>query len=208
MSDERVSRRRMVGGLLSALPILAGAVAAQEPGPKPQATPRAGQGEVGELFNPDVAGRPRTPTLAGDNDAAIRAVELKLGCTCGCTLDIFTCRTTDFTCTYSPAMHREVVALAEQGKTEQEIIDAFVDKYGEKVLMAPKPEGFNLAGYVVPGVAITVVGGLVAWVLRRRVSRRPPGDPPGPPSVGAAGSTGANAVDLERLERALKEIDA
>ena len=87
------------------------------------ARPRAGQGAVGELFNPDVAGRPRTPTIAGDNDAAIRAVEQKLGCTCGCTLDIFTCRTTDFTCTYSPALHREVIALASEGKTEQQIID-------------------------------------------------------------------------------------
>ena len=58
-------------------------------------------------------------------NAAIRAVEQKLGCTCGCTLDIFTCRTTDFTCTYSPALHREVIALASEGKTEQQIINRY-----------------------------------------------------------------------------------
>lgn len=131
--------------------------------------PRAGQGDVGTLFNPDVAGRPRTPTAESDNDVIVRNTELKLGCTCGCTLDIFTCRTTDFTCTYSPALHREVVGLFAEGKTSEQVIAAFVDKYGEKILMAPKPEGFNLAGYVVPGVGILAVGGIVAWIIRRRV---------------------------------------
>ena len=37
--------------------------------------------------------------------------------------------------------------------------------------MAPKPEGFNLAGYVVPGAAILAVGGIVAWIIRRRLRR-------------------------------------
>ena len=130
---------------------------------------RAGQGAVGTLFNPDVAGRPRTPTLESDNDVVVRNTELKLRCTCGCTLDVFTCRTTDFTCTYSPALHREVVDLFAEGKTSEAVIAAFVDKYGEKILMAPKPEGFNIAGYVVPGAAILAVGGIVAWIIRRRV---------------------------------------
>ena len=44
------------------------------------ASPRAGQGDVGELFNPDVAGRPRTPTLESDNDVVVRDTELKLRC--------------------------------------------------------------------------------------------------------------------------------
>ncbi len=182
--------------------------------PQDTLRPRAGQGEVGELFNPNVAGRPRTPTVAGDNDAAIRAVEQKLGCTCGCTLDIFTCRTTDFTCTYSPALHREVIALASEGKGEQQIIDAFVEKYGEKILMAPKPRGFNVAGYVVPGILIGLLAIVLAFVLRRRIRRGvvgqrdggkeavpQPHDPTTPPSE-------ISESELERLNRALKEIDA
>ena len=98
------------------------------------------------LFNPDVAGRPRAPTVEGDNDALVRNTELKLQCTCGCTLDIFTCRTTDFTCTYSPALHREVVALFAEGKTSEQVIAAFVDKYGEKILMAPEAGGLQHRG--------------------------------------------------------------
>ena len=169
-------------------------------------SPRAGQGAVGTLFNPDVAGRPRTPTLESDNDAQVRNTELRLGCTCGCTLDVFTCRTTDFTCTYSPALHREVVDLFAAGKTSEAVIAAFVDKYGEKILMAPKPEGFNLAGYVVPGAAILTVGGIVAWIINRRVQlsrhRASAGADAGLPVAAAA----TNA-ELERLERELAEME-
>ena len=50
----------------------------------------------------------------------------------------------------------------QAGKTAQEILDAFVAKYGEKALMAPKPEGFNLAGYLLPGVGHSG-GGRERW---------------------------------------------
>src|SRR4051794_31625669 len=80
----------------------------QEPGPQ---EPLAGEGENGTLRDPSVIGRPREPTRATDNDEAIKQIEQRLHCTCGCNLDIYTCRTTDFTCTYSPELHKEVVAL-------------------------------------------------------------------------------------------------
>src|SRR5688572_16761430 len=101
----------------------------------------AGRGARGTLRDPSVVGRPRSPTDPRENDAEIQAIERRLACNCGCTLDVFTCRTTDFSCTYSPALHREVLALRDSGKTAQEILDAFVDQYGEKALMAPKPRG-------------------------------------------------------------------
>ena len=36
------------------------------------------------------------------------ALEHRLKCQCGCILDVYTCRTTDFSCPVSPAMHRDV----------------------------------------------------------------------------------------------------
>jgi len=114
----------------------------------------AGRGATGTLRDPSVIGRPRTPTDHKENDSEIQAIEQQLACNCGCTLDVFTCRTTDFSCTYSPALHREVLALRNEGKSAREILDAFVGKYGEKALMAPKPKGFNLWGYLLPGTAI------------------------------------------------------
>ncbi len=125
----------------------------------------------GRLTRPDLAGRLRARVTDYENDPFIVGVEGMLRCTCGCNLSVYTCRTTDFTCTVSPAMHREVIALAEQDKTAQEILDAFVAQYGEIVLMAPLKEGFNIAAYVVPGMAISTVAAVILGVLYRRTSR-------------------------------------
>ena len=122
----------------------------------------------GRVYDPSRAGRPREATTAADNDAAIQAIEKRLKCSCGCGLDIYTCRTTDFTCTYSPALHKEVVRLAEQGKNDGQIIAEFVAEYGEAVLMAPPRRGFNLAGYFVPSLAIVIAAVILVRVLRRR----------------------------------------
>ena len=166
----------------------------------------AGQGTdtaaVGRLSHPSAAGRPRAPTIASDNDAEIQAIEKQLRCTCGCTLDIYTCRTTDFSCTYSPALHREVVELQRQGSSAREILDAFVGKYGEEALMAPEPEGFNLAGYVVPGAAVLGLGATLLWVLthRRSAVARAAAAAPAQPVA-------ATREELAELERALDEDD-
>jgi cytochrome c-type biogenesis protein CcmH len=172
-----------------------------------QPAPLSGEGAMGTLGDPAAAGRSLPPTTHGDNDPAIKAIEQKLTCTCGCTLDIYTCRTTDFTCTYSPRLHREIVAMHDQGKTAQQIVDAFVAQYGEKVLMAPKPVGFNLAGYLVPGAALTVAAGALAWVIRRRgavhaIAAAPSGAPPASASPAAA-----SPEEMERLARALSEVE-
>lgn len=165
-----------------------------------------GRGTRGTLRDPAAAGPPRSPTDVRENDAEIQAIEQRLACNCGCTLDVFTCRTTDFSCTYSPALHREVLALRDSGKSAQEILDAFVDKYGEKALMAPKPRGLiNLAGYFLPGVAILVAGaGLLLFIGRRRAAvSAVPGIRPG----GSEPAASATPEELERLRRALDEIE-
>lgn len=177
----------------------------------------AGRGALGTLRDPAAAGRARAPTELADYDERIKAIEHRLACSCGCTLDIFTCRTTDFTCTYSPALHREVVELDRAGLTAQQIVDAFVDKYGEKALMAPKPEGFNLWGYLLPGSAILVAGGVLVAVLSRRraavaeagggasAEARPPAGPlehEARPDVPPA-----SPEEMERLRRALAEVE-
>ncbi len=170
---------------------------------------RPGDGtDAGRLYNPGAAGRPRAPTVPADASAEIQAIEQRLTCHCGCTLDIFTCRTTDFTCTTSPALHREVVALYEGGAEAREILDAFVAKYGEQALMAPEPKGFNLAGYLVPGVLVVLIGSVLAWVIGRRfrlaaVPAPVAGSHPGAVPSGAP----PRPADDERLRQALAEVE-
>ncbi len=168
----------------------------------------AGRGERGTLFNPGAAGRPRDPSTADDNNLAIQAIERRIKCQCGCGLDVFTCRTTDFTCQTSPEMHRRVAASHNDGLTADQIVQQFVDQYGEQALMAPPAEGFNLAGYLVPGAIILLAGVLLVlmFLRRRRLAVATPTGPvlhAGTPPGGAAGSP----EELARLERALAEME-
>lgn len=158
----------------------------------------------GQVYDPRRAGRPREVTTAADNDARFQAIEKRLKCSCGCGLDIYTCRTTDFTCTYSPALHKDVVKLAEQGKSDQQIIDAFVAEYGEAVLMAPPRRGFNLAGYFVPSLAVIVAAVFLVRVLRRwtREGQGPVTPAPSP----EARVPDASPAELERLRNELDRI--
>lgn len=165
----------------------------------------AGRGARGTLRDPTVTGRPQSPTDPRENDAEIQAIETRLACNCGCTLDVFTCRTTDFSCTYSPKLHREVLALRSRGKSAEQILDAFVQEYGEKALMAPKPRGFNLAGYFLPGAIIATAGaGLMFFIGRRKaaVLATPTGA-----EAGSSPVASASPEELERLRRALAEIE-
>ncbi len=163
-------------------------------------------GPSGRLVDPGRAGRPRTPTTARDTDAGIQAIEKRLKCTCGCNLDIYTCRTTDFTCGVSPELHRQVVALADAGKTADEIIADFVARHGEVILMAPPPRGFNLAAYFVPSLVILVAAAVLTVVLRRW-SRR--AVVVGESERGrVAPAPGASPAELERLQRELDRFRA
>jgi cytochrome c-type biogenesis protein CcmH len=137
------------------------------------------------------------------------ALEHQIRCQCGCTLDVYTCRTTDFSCQVSPAMHRDVMALVQGGYTAQEIIDQFVKVYGERALMAPTKEGFNLFGWLAPFVALA--GGAVAVGAVLRGWRRTARDRaalPQPSRAAAPQMFGATEEERARLESAIRSDDA
>ena len=130
------------------------------------------------------------------------ALEHRIRCQCGCTLDVYTCRTTDFSCQVSPSMHRDVMGLVAGGYTAQEILDAFVGVYGERVLMAPPAAGFNLLGWVAP---FAVLGGGTVLVvsLLRRWRRQAPVAPLAAPQTSRP--TDATDDELARLEAAVRD---
>jgi len=94
-------------------------------------------------------------------------LEHHLHCQCGCNLDVYTCRTTDFSCQVSPAMHGDVMALVAGGYSAPEIIAAFKNVYGDRVLMAPPTSGFDIAAWITPFAALLAGIALVLVVLRR-----------------------------------------
>jgi len=164
-----------------------------------------GGDSAGRLAVPQVV-QERAVTTARDDDSLVQAIEHKIHCTCGCNLDVFTCRTTDFTCATSPAMHRVVLGLLDSGMTAAQVTQTFEARYGQAILMQPPRRGFNWTAYVMPfvalGVGLLIVG---AWMRRWvRVSRPAPESdpslrPPVPPS---------SQSELDRLKRELERFEA
>lgn len=140
-------------------------------------------------------------------------LEHELKCQCTCILDVYTCRTTDFSCSVSPAMHRDVLRLVEGGYTAQEIKDAFVATYGEVALTAPVKQGFNWAGYFAPAVVMTTGGIVLTMMIKRWTQRAAVNAASAAATPGAAAAAGtppqldASADELARLEQALREDD-
>ena len=201
-----LSRRDLLafglGGL--ALPALASLSLGTSLRAQQQATPAPAD----QLYDPNSLERRDAIVEETDNDVTANAAEHRLACPCPCTLDIFTCRTTDFTCSYSPARHKEVVALVEQGMNVQQILDAMVARYGEEALMAPIPKGFNLVGYVLPASVVLGLSAILIAVLalRQRAATVAATSPPSPLSL--AGEGGLSPDEIALVERELHELES
>lgn len=186
-------------------------------------TPAAAQ-QRGQMHDSSIVRRDTTNLFAMDQNAARTVqrppkpgatpvlttaqrdeLEHRIRCQCGCTLDVFTCRTTDFSCQVSPAMHRDVIALVEGGYSAQEIIDAFVETYGERARMAPTKSGFNLLAWFAPGVGVLVGGAAIFMVLRRWNAER---TPPVAANLSTGAAVGATPDELARLDAAVRGDDA
>ncbi len=114
----------------------------------------------------------------------------------------------------------EIRAMIAEGRTEEEIVADFRQRYGEWILAAPEKQGFSLVGYVLPFAALAAGAGGVWLFLRKSVRRSVPARAPGVPGGvdefplgdvesrnpgGGAGSL--DAADRARLERELRRLD-
>ncbi len=168
-------RRRefLAGAALGTVGLLVCSPLAGQESTQPRGGAGPAEGSTSNLFDMNqgaaqtVRRPPKANAVASMTPAVRDDLEHQIRCQCGCTLDIYTCRTTDFSCQVSPAMHRDVMSLVEGGYSAAEILDAFVGTYGERALMAPRREGFNLAGYLVPFAALAAGAVAVVVVLRR-----------------------------------------
>lgn len=101
------------------------------------------------------------------DEQGIEALERRLACPCPCTLDVYTCRTTDFSCGISPAVHADVLRLVEGGYSADEIMAAMTETYGDFILMTPRKQGFNLLAWFAPFAAVGAGAVVIAALLRR-----------------------------------------
>jgi cytochrome c-type biogenesis protein CcmH len=108
----------------------------------------------------------------------IRRVGSKLACLCGsCKNSVGDCAM--LACHYSKPAREKIKAMQAEGKSDQEIVDAFVKEEGIRALVTPPAEGFNLLAWVMPFVMIGVGLAGIWWFIRRfsRPAAAPEVDP-------------------------------
>jgi cytochrome c-type biogenesis protein CcmH len=103
--------------------------------------------------------------------------------------------------TDAPQAKRErelIVRLVGDCKSKEEVKSALKAEFGNSVTAIPDDEGFDLAAYVVPLLALLAGGGAVAlaWTRWRRARRSPAQAPPPP-----------EGEQAERLEADLKRYE-
>jgi len=69
---------------------------------------------------------------------------------------------------FAQDIRRQVREMISAGKTDHEILDFLVDRYGEIILLKPRWSAKNAWLWLAPGVFV-LVGGVIGWrVLRGR----------------------------------------
>jgi len=101
---------------------------------------------------------------------------------------------------FSPAadqIRKDVRKMLASGMSREEILDIYVDEYGEKILAKPRASGFNILAYILP-VIFLIAGAGVAYLAIRRLRPAAQADSPAPE---AAATAGTGAPDRARLEK-------
>ncbi len=133
---------------------------------------------------------PAAAAQAPEPQTSLPDIEDEVMCiVCGVTLEL---------ATEAPQAIQErefIRKLIAQGLTKDEIKDRLVAEFGSEVLAIPDDSGFDLAAWLVPGVAIVFAGGAIFVGLRRwrRAGTTPDG--------GGSAEPRADAIDAEDSER-------
>ena len=98
-----------------------------------------------------------------------KSVGDKVMCLCGCVAIVNQCPHQG--CSTHEEVQAAIGKLAEEGKSEPEILQALAARYGTKILAAPPAKGFNIAAWALPGLGL--VFGLVVVVMVVRRMRGP-----------------------------------
>ncbi len=135
---------------------------------------RTGRGE---------AGRPRDPV-----EVRVLAISGRLRCPICAGLSVAESDTF-----IAVQMRRLVRELVETGRSEEEVVAYFVDRYGPEILWDPPKRGIHLWAWLAPPAALVAGSLALVYAVSSRV-RRAAGDPPLP------------EADRDRVARALREF--
>lgn len=179
--------------------------------------PRAGRGLVfplmfilglglllalGQNARPALAQTPTPEAVRTVTDDDVNAVAKKLYCPVCENIPLDTCETQ--ACEEWRQLIREKL---EEGWTEQQILEYFAARYGERVLAEPRPRGVHVLFYILPPVLVLAGVGILYQVLRNW--RNLPDDEASPSAAAASPpATPASEEDeyRKRLEDELRDL--
>ncbi|HXF69279.1 MAG TPA: cytochrome c-type biogenesis protein CcmH [Thermoflexus sp.] len=76
----------------------------------------------------------------------------------------------------------EIRAMLAEGRSEAEIIDFFVTRYGMRVLAVPPPQGIGLGVWLIPAIGLPAAGLWLAFRLARWRRPSPASEPVSEPA--------------------------
>jgi cytochrome c-type biogenesis protein CcmH len=126
----------------------------------------------------------------------VRRVGSRLQCQCGCKDSVATCSMLD--CSFSKPAKERIARMQAVGMSDDQIIQAFVQDYGEQVYLSP-PSSF---GWIVPYAGVGF-GLVIIWLFIRKYRK--------PAAVTEAGPMEIDDPELakyrEQIERDLSRLD-
>ncbi len=122
----------------------------------------------------------------------VRVVELsgKLACNCGCGKKVVE----KCYCGVADGLRSELRSQVTAGSSNAQVLDNFVQKYGEEILASPIPQGFNLTAWAAPFTAL-ILGIALVGVLLSRWRRRSAPDTGSTSEPGPAPATSSDPYE-------------
>ena len=134
---------------------------------------------------------------ASDEDARFSSLGHKLMCVCSCNQVLLECNHVG--CNYSDRMRGELAAGMQRGDSDSLILQAFVQRYGPTVLIAPTTTGFNRIAWIMPYLVLVLGLTAVVFIVRAWKMR---------PAALPSGAAPVSGPELEHFrEQARKDTD-
>ena len=130
----------------------------------------------------------------------VKKVGEVFACQCGsCNNQVSVCPMLN--CSSATPLREEIASKLKEGLNEQQIIDAFVAKYGKAILSAPTTRGVDLAAWTLPFVML-LLGFIIVFVIIRTWLQPKRAEP-----AGATVDVPIPEAYQKQMERELKNLD-
>ena len=97
--------------------------------------------------------------FAIDNDDSFKDVAGELRCPTCTGLSVL-----DSDAKFSVQIKDEVKEQMDKGRSKEEILEFFVERYGPWILREPPKEGFNIIAWIIP-FAMLIIGPMAIWAM-------------------------------------------